>query len=733
MYAWALSLFGLDSLYAVSVAYFILTIISVFLLSRSFFQCTPALYSSLFFASLPTVLVTISSRSLYPDISFLLFFLTTLYTTVRIHNTSNEYKSHWLEYAVFAFAFTLLFLTKSEFGLLLGPMMFAVLVLSKGFPFWEEFSIFAMGLPYYVREARNTLIDSASSTIYLGRLAPIVIVSVLAYILLKTSGRRTGISSFRTKNFSYILMVIFPIIAYLAYNIARSGFIIPALPVWNTQLTTSVRLLSGISPSQKITLADVIRFEGLGTWWFVGPFVLPLLIGTVAVVHYIFEKRRIDSKKLCLLLFSLSMFTMWTQLGCDPQPRRLYYLVPFACLLIAYGFYKISKFYSSFAFALRTITYVFSTTLYIWTRIGVETVNEVAYFYQSIGQSGIDIELLVVSCIFFLTIFAPYESFLAGKTSRFRFSKKVEFTMMFMILLFNAFLFSVFSSPLIMGIFDEKYQSRYKDSGGWLYYPDVVEYFNDNITDDYATIGFYCNELITFANRSVIDLYLSSYGSPIYSVVSHANQTQVIETLRKLNVGYFLKPVSTNPTFSTYEKLVNTTVLKNVFENNPVFQTIKAFKQATMYRFRDNYSSHPLNYSGVALWNYDPEKNFTLITERNVTKISGTTNIYGSFSVMYIFDTPVNISDSLWMTVESNQSGTIFIQAFTNLEDRDIDYLSYKFQSTGLIRSPIISMVGGDAKGNFDPSHIEGILVGLEIEPNRDVALEISNVLSIVY
>jgi len=141
------------------------------------------------------------------------------------------------------------------------------------------------------------------------------------------------------------------------------------------------------------------------------------------------------------------------------------------------------------------------------------------------------------------------------------------------------------------------FQSRYQDFGGWYYYPEVVNYYNENITDNGATVGYFCDELITFANRTVVDLNDVIYGMPIYSMIADADEIKFLNRIEKLNVKYFLIPNEGSPFYPLYERLANSTVFGDLFINNPQFVILQSFKYATLYRYYSNYET--LSFSEV--------------------------------------------------------------------------------------------------------------------------------------
>jgi len=48
-------------------------------------------------------------------------------------------------------------------------------------------------------------------------------------------------------------------------------------------------------------------------------------------------------------------------------------------------------------------------------------------------------------------------------------------------------------------------------------------------------------------------------------------------------------------------------------------------------------------------------------------------------------------------------------------------------------RKPVINLKEGTTKGNFNPNHIEAILIGIETQPNTTQTFEIHQISTITY
>ena len=736
-YAWLLNFSNLESLYSVSLIYFLLTLITIFLITMKLFPQNNALTSLLVFMSLPTVIIMISSRSFYLDISFMLYFLTTLYSTIRITTQKSESNVSWFDYIILTIGFTMMTLIRTEFGIFLAPAIFAPLIFSLK-SYWKITSALILGLTYYVREIRNILLDSSSWLYYMQRLTPVFIISSLILIIVKTipitNSQNAKNKALNKKSFMLTLVPMLPLITYLLKNITVSGFIVPGLPISNNDIFNSIHFFNKISPREMTLPTEILRWDYfMSVWWLIPPYLIPTSIALISVISILVKKKSTSPVAVSILFFFASVFILWSILSCDPQPRRLYYFAPFIALIVTHGLFTIQKFFNPLVFALRVPTYIITVITYTLTKMGIKTINDIPLLYAKLYEPQTDIDLILISTLLFLIIFIPYETLINKIKKNVTLPRKTSAVTILLIVSLNIILITSSISPIIIDAVNNGYESRYKYYGGWLYYPDVINYYNENITDTFATIGFYCHELITFANRSTIDLSDPIYGMPIYSIIVAANETEMLNKMKELKVKYFLEPKPSNPFYSTYEKLVNSTIMGKILIDNPQLRFLATFKYATLYAFHENYTTTPIIPSEISPWNYNPEMNYTLTIESNTTKFTATTNTGGRISLMYTFTQPLAIEEALWLTIKSHNQSKLVVILFSNLQNRTTDFFFYQCPLTNHTRKPVINLKEGTTKGNFNPNHIEGILIGIETKPNITQTFEIHQLTTITY
>jgi len=591
VYALLLPYSGIDSLYLVPLIYFTLTLIAVFLISKKIFSQDYSLISTLIFISLPTVTMVLSSRALYLDIAFLFYLLVTVYTAMNLFQEDFQTKLFQFNSLTFIFSFSLLFFTKVEFGILLITVAVAIWILIIKCKYWKIISAIFLGAPYCLRETISIMMGNALWSLCIQRLLPIILIALLVFVILKLFYKE----DFNTKKLNGPLLLLCltfsPAIYYLIRNIAISGFLYPGLPLTNIEIMKSLNFYNKIEPSPERSLVEVMQWHNIiSVWWSVEIYLMPFLIGVVSLIYSTLKNKNVTPQKIPLLYIFFGLFLIWSQLGCDPQPRRLYPFAPFIALIITFGFHAISKKYNSKIFSLRIITYIIAVISITWIMNGIKSVNDLAVFYHTLHRSPIKVEYATVSNIFFLIITVPYEFIIARIIQKINFlkSKKIATIAFFIFVLINFIIFSFLMTPIVSDVMNNGCTLRYKRFSGWYYYPDVVDYFNKNITDTGVIVGFYCNELITFANRTVIDLYIPIYASPIYSIIERTNVTEVLEVFNRLGIKYFLRPKPNNPFFPIYEKLMNSTILGTILADDSQLYYLATFKYATLYALYEN-------------------------------------------------------------------------------------------------------------------------------------------------
>jgi hypothetical protein len=131
--------------------------------------------------------------------------------------------------------------------------------------------------------------------------------------------------------------------------------------------------------------------------------------------------------------------------------------------------------------------------------------------------------------------------------------------------------------------------------------PEIAKYFNEFVTDNYATIGFYNARLLGYwTDRPFIDLTWPYGYQSILSILQEDNSSRLIDKLYESNIRYFLIPKS-KPAgqyqgwaalrigWDFYERLLNKTLLFQEINTNKYFLPIKEFDFYYLFRLFSPY------------------------------------------------------------------------------------------------------------------------------------------------
>jgi hypothetical protein len=723
LYSW-IGTSNLFSLYNLPVAFFALTIISVFLISKEVLPNYSALICALIFVTLPITLVTLSSRSLYLDISFVLFLLSALYSALRIIglrqlNISN--KSIFPYYFIFGCSITLMCLSRIEFGIILAPSIIITTLIAFQTKYWQILSTVSLGAILCIREMRNIFLDKALWFDHIQNLVPLLVISVSFFIVLTLLTK--NIENRKAINKASIILVISPTIPLLLLLVRNltNGFIIPQLPLTNNFISKSITNFSSVFSSQ--TSVSTISQPGnvLAVWWWIFvPYIAPALIGGITILLLFHKRHFIEPKNCILAFFFISSIILWITLGVDLQPRRLYYFTPFCALFVAFGLKSLRNLYTRVGFIIRVSTLVTSLFVLTLMRINLSDVNDLTLFYAKFAQLPADYTFVIICLIFSTIIFLPYGQLLKVFHRKILLSKKIILPLLLLVVLINSTTVTAFVYPMISTSMKEGVATQNQFFGGLAYYPDVVDYYNANITDSGATLGFYCHELITFCNRSIIDLSDPIYGSRIYYKLNGMNESQILSTFSDLNIRYFLIPSSTSPFYSDYSQLTNKSVLRNLFSDNPSFRILYIFKYATLFVASPNFTTKDLPVYLIVPWTYSNLTSFEVCRNNTAFNISGLSD--GLLSAMFELNSYESIGDSLLLKVKSYYSATLRVQLFSDLTNTSTAFTTFQYSMENETKNLVIDFSNVASSNGFDRFHIEGILVGI-IDSHSDQSI----------
>jgi hypothetical protein len=736
IYAYMLNYSDYWSLYNIPILYFSLTLVAMYLISKRLFDSTIASFTLLAFLSIPTVILTLASRWLYLDIPFVMYFLGSLYAAIKISITGVTRNGRWIDFSVFGMSLSLLLLTRIEFGIFLVPLFVSSLFIAMNQRFSGAIVGLAVGLPYYLREVVNIIFDFHSWLLYLEQLIPVIIVSVFAVALVRRFGQETH-DEFHGKwrLFALSIVLMIPSVLYVMGNIIVHGFIFAGESLWNVELLASGSFFRQIFSSSLAAPVSPLKFGNLVlVWWFIIPYAIPILIAVAYLAYLSLKGKTISRSFLIFSIFMCGILSLWATLGYDTQPRRLYYLVPLASILVVYSISRIKGFLQLSLFKLRSTMYVALVTTCVILRIGPSSANSLSLLYGELYQPNVDLELTIVCAILFLVVFAPYERIPSV------FVGKVNFPVYSLVPLSIACLIVISSLsgsllPLFLGTDVSNNTSRSEYKSGWMLYPDVVNYYNDEIRDHCTTLVFYGQDLVTFANRTVIDLSGSVYGSPIYSTLRNCTYTDLLHTLAALNVRYFLAPNPNEPSFYTmFQTLVNSTSFSYLFQDKLHFGVLKVFKYVTLYKLHQNFTTEVLTPTSYSLWVFNIALEHTITVLNQSIVVNATTDDSGILELMEFFKDPVRIGDALQITMNcTTRASVLHVILCDNVQDTSKNFLVLRSALGSNTTTLTFGINEGATEGYFDPQSITGIVIGIEASPNTQVWIGISTITTVVY
>lgn len=728
LYAYVIQYFDLNSVYVIPAIFYFLTILAVWILAKEILGHDLAILAPLVFLSIPLVQITLGARALYLDVPFYFYLLATLISLIKLTKNVKSYSKEII-IAITSMSSSLMFITRIEIGLFIIFLIVTIILVAMQVRNRILLTFLVLGFPYILREARNILITGRYIDSLI-RLIPVFLPLVILFILLwiKPVEKRKINFSFRSFLVFSILLVP-PFIFFLVNNVFRGGFIIPGVYLSNDMIKVAT-MFSKLNPATStFSYLDLFNWQNMFTvWWTITPFLVPFTVGVFVMLYRFTRCNMLILVKLPLLIIFVSIFILWTQLGCDPQPRRLYLFSIFFVLLITYGFKELRKIYSIDTFMSRVAIYLALSLLTVWNKYSLRSTSDAILLYPKTYNVIIDFELIFYSILSFLIIFFPYEKYVGIE-------KKKPITRKVLYALFTTFLVLLYlnlSVPTIIEVINSGISSRFKKLHSTYLYPEVVDYYNEKINDSYTTLGIFCHELITFANRSLIDLYDPIFAKAIYLELENVDETKFSNLFESLSIKYLLLPNDNNQFYKFYKNVLSNTSLNMIFNSfrlKPIFK----FNYVTLYRYYSNYSLTLVNYSRIIPWNYAHVGGYELVEENNTVKLSAFTNDDGIISIIYAFDSPLALRDCLLLKVKSFRKALLQVRFFTNLKNRTCDYLFFSASTNGREENFLIALSTGQVKGSFNPNHIEGILIAIKTEPSIIETLEVSGLYTVAW
>jgi hypothetical protein len=333
-------------------------------------------------------------------------------------------------------------------------------------------------------------------------------------------------------------------------------------------------------------------------------YAIPCFVGLFVVIRRFMQRGERDVQVLLiwftsiLMLWSyMSSLLSWPSYGFSFWPsfqyRRLYYFSPFLSIMIGYGFTVLSKKVNLGDYIqLHFITYNTLALVCIWLfRQSLES-----FILRWIFEATVA-DVVMFSSLFVLVLFVPVllkklkTSWKSDSSKRSGALQKI-LPFLFAVVLFANLLLPVYLLSVGMSWIDQEgwdpaFYNQLESSPSklgrdpWL---EVINYYHQNVQDDYVTIMFNSYVFVYFADKPVIDPYRSFSYEPLIPLLKIEDEETLIQKLEETRVRYFLLPKSTIPElYSTFEKFVDKFLLFRTVTQNSSFKEIEEFTFYNLY------------------------------------------------------------------------------------------------------------------------------------------------------
>ncbi|TRZ52822.1 MAG: hypothetical protein D4S01_02265, partial [Dehalococcoidia bacterium] len=351
IYAWVISETGPVGLSTLPFVYFFMILVAIFLVTKVIIPKNVAPISLLAFLVMPAVISTMAYHSLYLEIAFTCYFMATLFMVIKANKCKNLFY-----YLLVSLSMFLFMLSRFELAIFLTPSFLAILLYFKFKGRFKRMIITILfGLGFWALLLFNLFSELSfewKSFLMFSVLPLLIAYSVIVYLLLgrickpnlKLNDRFRAV-----KEGIVLIFPLFPVAIYLARNVIKLGCI-NMFFLWNSSYQEVNLFFSNILNVQLSapSMLDIFRWDKLFlSEALIAPFFLPFFIGLIFTVYGAI-KRKLNSHYLFFVLVFLNLFISWAWLyRCDVIIRKLFVFAPFASIFVAYGAYKLARFFGS--------------------------------------------------------------------------------------------------------------------------------------------------------------------------------------------------------------------------------------------------------------------------------------------------------------------------------------------------------------------------------------------------
>ena len=185
--------------------------------------------------------------------------------------------------------------------------------------------------------------------------------------------------------------------------------------------------------------------------------------------------------------------------------------------------------------------------------------------------------------------------------------------------------------------------------------------------------------------------------------------------------------------YPLYEKLGNSSVFGEIFENNPKFYDLKHSIMLHYTGFMIIILLSRLLFHKLNLGIIIPQE-ITFLIQKNSSgfQFNGFSEASGRFTVMLTFNASLSLPNVFQFSVESEKQAAFTFRAFSDINNRTTNY-SYTEKLLDGKENVIVDLNQCSTSGNFNANHVEGILIGIRTDANADCQFNFQGLSSIQY
>jgi hypothetical protein len=739
---------NIEDLYIITSIFLVLTALAIFELARKIGLGNASFIAPLIFMISPSIQIVLGSRALYLDLPFLFYFVTSLLLIIKI--TAEESEAKILEKILLLSNFTLLFLTRIEVSLFVLPTLFIAYLLpsSIGMKIDLPLAFLVLFSMPIIRDARHIIFGGVVTSCRFVSIYTPYLVAFTILLIVYVFSKEGKLINF-SRNIVHVkeqlisllvwLITLAPALSYfIVNNILRGGLLLSGFfisPKYQELAIFYNQLFSSFIIEQYTCFPCKNILAALTSWWNFAPLLGPTLLGLVRSLYLFKHNRKISRKVTKLIWAYLGFLIFWMTLDCDPQPRRILYLVPLISMVASYGV----TIFADSSWHLANVLYLIVTALMnIQKYVSIAQVDKINtnimhYVYpKTYKVTAIDYNTILTFLLVYLLITGIYFSIRKYRRQTFMIA-----SIILVIFLTNAVY------PLFSEVFSQADVLKVKLLWKTPYYPEVVDFYKNQSIINEKTLCFFCHELLTFTDSKFVDFT----GNPIlyaYKILNKLKENpssdDFLSYLLSMNISYILIPTerakNIQSIYTPYAVLYNNTVLGDLIKDKIRCEIVGKTTYFYIARLHERFELHQLNYSKVVPWIYVREKGFNFsIRDRDEVVFQGYPPKNKSLGILYRFEDPISLDHPIAINLSwKGNVSKVLIILYSDFSNRTTNFLEISHPPEEKI---IINKFIGRRVGMFDEKRIEAIYIGLlpttSGEFNKSITLNIKGPYFVIY